>query len=139
MRELSRPAKNEEAYLTVLYLMYPNGNGYKKDKPIRELKGILSRLDCKKQIIYINNRAKENYECKISENEWEISGDNSCLEFSGWQKGVDFAGSDSHGRQDQAGDQRRCNQREIPVRYLVDAAGNICSIGMFKCLHYSLT
>ena len=70
--------------------MYPNGNGYKKDKPIRELKGILSRLDCKKQIIYINNRAKENYECKISENEWEISGDNSCLEFSGWQKGVDF-------------------------------------------------
>jgi hypothetical protein len=75
----------------VLYLFYPNGQQYQKDKPIRALKKILSRFECTKYIIYINNAAGSDFLQKISENEFEISGDNSHMEFSGWQKGIDFS------------------------------------------------
>lgn len=74
----------------VLYLWYPQGENYRKDKPIKQLKKMLSRFRVKPHIIYINNsNGNSDYINKISKNEYEISGDNSSREFSGWQKGIE--------------------------------------------------
>ena len=89
MMQLKSSAKNKKS-LAVLYLFYPNGKKYSKTKPIHQLKKILSRFECDKTIVYIDNAAKEEFSKKISGNEYEISGNNSFLEFSGWQKGIDF-------------------------------------------------
>lgn len=74
----------------VLYLWYPQDKNYQKDKPVRELKKILSRFREKPHIIYVNNSNNNSGHInKISKNEYEISGDNSSREFSGWQKGIE--------------------------------------------------
>ena len=76
--------------LCVLYLLYPSGKRYRKETPIRALKNILSRLRSKYILIYINNAEEGTSVRKISDREYEIGGDNSFFEFSGWQKGIDF-------------------------------------------------
>ncbi len=76
--------------LGVLYLYYPDTDKYQKEKPMAALKKIIARLSCQAHIIYINNAASKDYVQQISDHEYEISGDNSSFEFSGWQKGLDF-------------------------------------------------
>ena len=82
-----------DKHLVALYLWYPQGGKYNKDKRIAKFKSILSRFKCKLTVIYIDNSAKDSVSRKISGNEYEISGDNDYREFSGWQKGIDFANS----------------------------------------------
>ena len=84
-------SKDRDYVLGVFYLYYPSGDKYQKDKPIRALESILSRFKCKKTIFYIDNSSRGDYARKISDNEYELSGDNSFFEFSGWQRGIDFS------------------------------------------------
>jgi hypothetical protein len=79
--------ERNNSILCVPYVSYRN---YQEEKPICVLKWILSRLACRKYILYINNHARDHFVKRISENEYEISGDNVLREFSGWQKGVVF-------------------------------------------------
>jgi hypothetical protein len=82
--------QSSEPRITILYLLYPRGPGYQKEKPIRELHRILSRLPGHKTVVYIDNSASEAPVEMLSDNEYAISGDNTYLEFSGWQRGLDF-------------------------------------------------
>jgi len=81
----------DQGNLVVLYLWYPQGERYNKDRPLHELRRIIGKFECKKTIIYINNSATVDFSKQIAENEYEINGDNKYREFSGWQKGVEFA------------------------------------------------
>ncbi len=76
--------------ITVLYLLYPRGERYRKERPIRALHRILSRLPGRKTVVYIDNSAAKPRAEELGGNEYEISGDNTYLEFSGWQKGIEF-------------------------------------------------
>lgn len=40
--------------------------------------------------VTIDNKANDDFEVKLSEDEYLISGDNSLWEFTGWQKGLEF-------------------------------------------------
>ena len=84
------PHHSREPRITILYLLYPRGSGYQKEQPIRELHRILSRLPGHKTVVYIDNSASEAPPQMLGDNEYAISGDNTYLEFSGWQRGLDF-------------------------------------------------
>jgi len=76
--------------LLVLYLRYPQ-YGKSDNKPLGILKNILSDFECKVSLISIDNAAAKSFSKKISSGYYEISGDNTFLEFSGWQRGLEFA------------------------------------------------
>jgi hypothetical protein len=77
--------------ITVLYLLYPTGDSYRREKPIRALHKIAARLPGPKTFIYIDNSVPGPAARQVGENEFAIGGDNTYLEFSGWQRGLDFA------------------------------------------------
>lgn len=75
----------------ILYLFYPTGPHYEKERPIRELRRIAGRLPGRKTIVYIDNSETSRTAPRQSgENEYAIGGDNTSMEFSGWQAGVEF-------------------------------------------------
>jgi hypothetical protein len=74
----------------VLYLLYPTGPSYEGDRPVRALKQIANRLPGRKTFIYIDNSVAGQEVKELAENEFALAGDNTYLEFSGWQKGLDF-------------------------------------------------
>jgi hypothetical protein len=76
--------------VTVLYLLYPNGPSYQRQKPIRALRQIVDRLPGSKSIVFIDNSIPRQAPTQIAENEFVLGGDNTYLEFSGWQKGLEF-------------------------------------------------
>ena len=76
--------------LTVLYLRYPTGPGYRGERSVRALHRILSRLPGSKTLVTIDNSACRSAPEQLGADEYAIGGDNSFLEFSGWQRGVDF-------------------------------------------------
>jgi hypothetical protein len=80
-----------EPGVVILYLFYPTGPHYRKERPIRELRRIACRLPGRKTILYIDNSQTSRIAPRQSgENEYVIGGDNSGMEFSGWQAGVEF-------------------------------------------------
>ena len=76
--------------VTVLYLLYPVGPSYRREKPFRALKQIVDRLPGQKSIVSIDNSMPSQAPNQIAEDEFVIGGDNTYLEFSGWQKGLEF-------------------------------------------------
>ncbi len=76
---------------TILYLLYPTGASYRREQPIRALHKIAARLPGPKTFVYIDNSVPSTVVQQVGENEFAIGGDNTYLEFSGWQRGLDFA------------------------------------------------
>src|ERR1022692_3531464 len=74
----------------ILYLLYPTGPSYQREKPIRALQKIAARLPGRKTIVYIDNSVPSQVLEQLGENEFVLGGDNTYLEFSGWQKGLEF-------------------------------------------------
>lgn len=81
----------EEPELAVVYLLFQTGPSYDKHKPILALKRLLARLPWRKTIVYVDNSAPES-PCarQTAPREYAISGDNRYLEFSGWQRGIEY-------------------------------------------------
>jgi hypothetical protein len=77
--------------VTILYLLYPTGPSYQRERPILELKKIAARLPGRKSFVYIDNSIPNQAPRLLGENEFALGGDNTYLEFSGWQKGLQFA------------------------------------------------
>lgn len=74
--------------LLVLFLQY---DLQKYPNSFQNFKRYIDLLDCKKNIIIIDNLSENRIEEKIAWNIYFIGGDNSSWEFSGWDKGVAFA------------------------------------------------
>src|SRR5277367_4794680 len=81
---------SREPQVTILYLLYPTGSAYRREKPIRALRKIAARLPGRKTIVLIDNSAPGGFSEQLGENEFSIGGDNTYLEFSGWQHGLEF-------------------------------------------------
>jgi len=81
---------SQQLQVTILYLLYPTGPSYQREKPLRALQKIAARLPGRKTIVYIDNSAPGSFSERLGENEFAVGGDNTYLEFSGWQKGLEF-------------------------------------------------
>jgi hypothetical protein len=89
MRMSKRIIKQPE--IGVVYLFFQSGPSYDKEKPIRGLKQILAGMPGHKTIVYVDNSFRGSpYTHRLSADQHSVSGDNRYLEFSGWQKGIDY-------------------------------------------------
>jgi hypothetical protein len=85
-----RTSGEEELKLAVLYLLYPQGAGYSRERPLATLRKMLGRLNAGQQLVIIDNSASHEYAGRVDDLTYEISGDNSSREFSGWQRGLEY-------------------------------------------------
>jgi hypothetical protein len=87
---IRRTRSVDAATVGVVYLMYPQGSSYKKEKPLGALRKVIDGFDRQTTLVVVDNAAEGEFERQIDSNEYEISGDNDQYEFSGWQKGLQF-------------------------------------------------
>ena len=114
--------------IIVLYLLYPTGPAYDRETPLRAVRTVAARLPGSKIIVSIDNSAFHPFSAQLSENEFSIGGDNTYLEFSGWQRGLDFVRD-----RDFAGDvclfaNDTFLSQSIFHRYLVNEAALRCAL-----------
>ena len=80
-----------EPAIAVVYLLFPNGPRYNRERPIAALKRMLNGLSGRKTIVSVDNAPHDTpYARQMGADEFAISGDNRFREFSGWQKGIDY-------------------------------------------------
>lgn len=74
--------------LLVLFIQYDT---LKYPDSFKYFKHYIDKINCTKNIIIIDNLYEKRIEKRIEKNIYLIGGDNSSWEFSGWDRGLDFA------------------------------------------------